>query len=324
MPARKRPINFLLGIILFVSIISVSFVPAGAWIQESEPAAYDSLKTAFEAAKQDQDYASAIAVGKELRWVVEPMHYEVLYNIACAYAVSGDKPLAYKFLKKAVSAGFWNVRHIMDDSDWDAFREENYFKELSRAAWSNGYIEMLERDEREDFQKSEEIMKTLDLKPGTIVADVGAGSGYFTVPVAKAVGPEGKVLAIDIRQEMLDYIFSRMQAEQLQNIELMKVEPDDPMLPSGGVDLILMIDTMHYIKERTAYGEKLRAGLAPGGKLVIIDYIPKPWEERPWGPPPQQHLSKETLNADLAKAGLKVVNDYDFLPEQYFVVYQAK
>jgi hypothetical protein len=113
-------------------------------------------------------------------------------------------------------------------------------------------------------------------------------------------------------------------AEQVDNVELKKVEPDDPQLPPGGVDLIVMIDTMHYITERTAYGEKLRRGLAPGGRLVIIDYIPKSWEERPWGPPPQQHLPKETLNADLARAGLKVVEDYDFLPEQYFIVYEAE
>lgn len=324
MLGRKHSISFLLGFILLLVIIVAHFVPAAAWIQESQPAAYDSLKTAFEAAKEQKDYAKVIEIGKELRWVVEPMHYETLYNIACAHAVMGEKADAYEYLKKAVHAGFWNVRHIMDDADWDGFREEQYFKDLSRAAWSNGYIEMLERDEREDFQKSDEIMKTFAIKPGTVVADVGAGSGYFTIPVAKATGPEGKVLAIDIRQEMLDYIFSRMQAEQIDNIELMKVEPDDPMLPSAGVDLILMIDTMHYIKERTAYGERLRAGLAPGGKLVIIDYIPKSWEERPWGPPPQQHLSKETLNADMEKAGLKVVSDYDFLPEQYFIVYEAK
>jgi hypothetical protein len=90
------------------------------------------------------------------------------------------------------------------------------------------------------------------------------------------------------------------------------------------VDTILMVDTFHYITERTAYGEKLKAGLAPGGRLVVIDYIPKSWEERPWGPPPSQHMSREELSADLAAAGLKEVASYDFLPEQFFVVYGAE
>ena len=95
-------------------------------------------------------------------------------------------------------------------------------------------------------------------------------------------------------------------------------------LPAGGVDTILMVDTLHYITQRTAYAEKLRAGLAPGGRVVIIDYKPKPFEERPWGPPPEQQISRETVDADFAKAGLQPVKVHDFLPEQYFVEYRAE
>jgi hypothetical protein len=87
------------------------------------------------------------------------------------------------------------------------------------------------------------------------------------------------------------------------------------------VDTILMIDTLHYVKDRTAYAKKLIYGLAPGGRVVIIDYRPKPFEERPWGPPPQQQMSKEEVDADFAAAGLKVLRSHEFLPEQYFVEY---
>jgi SAM-dependent methyltransferase len=320
----KRSNSFQLIMICILISIAGNFSDAAAWIQEAQPAAYDSLKKEFDAAAQNKDFKKVIDIGKELRWVVEPMHYEMLYNTACAYAVNGDKAKAYEYLKKAVDAGFWNVRHIRDDSDWASFREEEHFLDLSRAAWSRGYIEMLERDEREDFQKSDEVLRAMAIQPGERIADVGAGSGYFTIPMAMAAGPGGSVLAIDIKQEMLDFIYNRTRAEQLDNITLQKVESNDPQLPAAGMDLIVMIDTIHYITERTAYGEKLRSGLAPGGRLVIIDYIPKPWEERPWGPPPQQHLSKETLNADLKEAGLIVVQEFDFLPEQYFVVYQAE
>jgi hypothetical protein len=87
------------------------------------------------------------------------------------------------------------------------------------------------------------------------------------------------------------------------------------------VDTILMVDAIHYVKDRTTYATKLRAGLAPGGRLIIIDYRPKPMSERPWGPPPEQQFPRETLDAEMAAAGFKIVAAYDFLPEQFFVVY---
>jgi hypothetical protein len=157
------------------------------------------------------------------------------------------------------------------------------------AAWAEGYIEMLERPEREDFQKPDQAMEALAFKRGGKVADVGAGSGYFTVPVAEAVGPEGVVWACDIRQEMLDYVKNRLDKEGLDNVRPTLVEPDDPMLPDG--------------------------------RVVIIDYKPKPWEERPWGPPPEQQFPRETVDEEFAKAGLKVLRAHGFLPEQSFVEY---
>jgi cyclopropane fatty-acyl-phospholipid synthase-like methyltransferase len=129
------------------------------------------------------------------------------------------------------------------------------------------------------------------------------------------------VLAADVSQEMLDYLDKRTQAEGLTNVTLKKVDKDDPLLPAGGIDTILMVDTLHYVKNRGEYAKKLKAALAPGGRLVIIDYIPKSWEERPWGPPPEQHMSREMVDAEMAEGGLKQTKVYDFLPEQYFVVY---
>ena len=99
------------------------------------------------------------------------------------------------------------------------------------------------------------------------------------------------------------------------------IQGDDPQLPAGGVDTILMVDTIRYVQELTEYARKLRAGLAPGGRLVIIDYRPKPWEERPWGPLPEQQIPRETLDTELAAAGLKPVKAHEFLPEQYFLIY---
>jgi SAM-dependent methyltransferase len=292
--------------------------------QERPLTDYDVLKTRYEEAYRAKDYDKAIEIGKEMNDLLEWKHAETLYNIGCAYAQQGNKGKAYEYLQKAVDAGYAWAGGIMKDEDLESLRGEPRFKEIVRAAWAKGYIWILERDERDEYQKPDEVMRKLAVKPGSVVADIGAGTGYFTIRLAKAVGPEGRVLAIDASQEMLDYLEKRIKAEQLENIELCKVGRDDPELPPGGVDMILMVDTFHYIKERTAYGEKLRTGLKPGGRLIVIDFIPKPWEERPWGPPPEQELSKETLSADLARAGFKVVKEHDFLTEQFFVVYETE
>ncbi|MEJ2719961.1 MAG: class I SAM-dependent methyltransferase, partial [bacterium] len=209
------------------------------------------------------------------------------------------------------------------DENFASIREEQRFKTLLRRVRIERYLEMLERPERDKFQKPEQVMETLAFKPGEKVADIGAGSGYFTIPVAKAVGKEGLVWAIDIRAEMLDYIDARLEGEGLENVRLMLVDPDDPQLPQGKVDTILLVDTWHYIRD-PEYAKKLRAGLAPGGRVVVIDYRPKPWEDRPWGPPEVQQTPKEEMDAHFAQAGLQPVQSYDYLPEQYFVIYEAR
>ncbi len=309
---------------LILAAVIVCTLISTTWAGDEQKDDFTALKQQFAEAYENKDLSKALEIGMKMNEIAEPRHYETLYNIASLHAVLGNKNRAYEYLNKAIDAGFWNIQQLRQDENFANIREETYFRELLRKAWSNGYLAMLERPEREEYQKKDEIMRALELKPGQRVADIGAGSGYFTIPVAKAVGPTGKVWAIDIFQEMLNYIDRRLKAEQLENVELLKVERDDPQLPPAGVDIILMVDTYHYIQNRTEYAKKLREGLAPGGKVVVIDFIPKPWEERPWGPPPEQHLSKETLNSEMAEAGLKVVKDHDFLPEQFFVVYEAQ
>lgn len=189
------------------------------------------------------------------------------------------------------------------------------------------YLALLERPERESFQKPQEVMAALAFRPGERVADLGAGSGYFTIPVARAVGPRGVVWALDIRQPMLDYIAKRVEAEGLSNVRLKLVRADDPGLAAESVDTILMVDVYHYIhfeKRGAEYARKLRPALRPGGRVVVIDYTPKPFAERPWGPPPEQQMSREALDGYMEKGGLKPARAHTFLTEQYFVEYVAK
>ena len=97
----------------------------------------------------------------------------------------------------------------------------------------------------------------------------------------------------------------------------------DRACESGRVDTVMMVDTLHYVKDRVAYARTLRAALAPGGRVVVIDFRPKPLEERPWGPPPEQKMPVEEVDAAMAAAGLVRTAVHDFLTEQFFVEYRA-
>lgn len=280
-----------------------------------------ALKAAVEREVKAGNPAKAAEAAEAVIQAVESEHFEALYRAAQIQAALGRRDQAYRLLDRAIGAGFYDRERILEDEAFKDFRGEDLFKTLARKAWANGYVDLLERSNREDVQKSPEIMKRMAFKPGERVADIGAGSGYFTIPVAEAVGPTGKVLALDIAPEMIEYLGFRLKALKIQNVEQRKVKSDDPMLEPAGVDTILMIDTIHYVKDRVAYARKLRQGLVPGGRLVIIDYIPKPMSERPWGPPPEQQIPRKQMDADMVAAGFKAAQAYDFLPEQYFIVY---
>jgi ubiquinone/menaquinone biosynthesis C-methylase UbiE len=267
------------------------------------------------------DYAGALILAGQLNSIIEPEHTDSLLQIARLYSLAGDRTNALLWLRRAVKAGYWDAATLQKDEAFQAMSAEPKFREMVRGAWANGYIWMLERDERKGFQKPDKVMKALSLKPGERVAEIGVGSGYFTLRVARAVGPTGVVLGLDAVQEMLDYAKERAEIEKLDNIRFAKVTREDPKLPKTGIDTILMVDVLHYVLDRRAYAKKLRKGLAPGGRVVIIDYTVKPWDERPWGPPPEQQVAREVIDADMATVGLKPAKVHKFLPEQYFVEY---
>jgi ubiquinone/menaquinone biosynthesis C-methylase UbiE len=293
-----------------------------ALAREDPPADRTGLEADLERALAEGRLDEALELAEQVAFEEMAEYFEARMRVVEILCLRGEKDEAVEAVREMLDAGYWDVRRLLRDEKLALLNQDESFQEMVRAAWAKQYIGMLERDSRDEMQKPAEIMATLAFSRGERVADVGAGSGYFTLPIARAVGPTGKVWAADIRQTMLDYIDERVGAEGLTNVELVLCEADDPGLPSGGVDTILMVDTIHYVKDRAAYGRKLAEALAPGGRLVIIDFRYDPDAEREFAPPLEQQVEREVLDAEMQEAGFVVAESYDFLPEQYFVVYR--
>ena len=171
---------------------------------------------------------------------------------------------------------------------------------------------------RDSWQKPDEVLDALQLAPTALVADLGAGTGYFGVRLAKRL-PQGKVYAVDIEPDMLRYLGERKHQEHLMGLQPVQASADDAQLPEL-VDLVLVVDTYHHIDNRTAYFAKLRESLRPDGRLAIIDFK----VDAPEGPPPEFRMPSEKVTAELEAAGYRLVASHPFLPRQYFLVFQPK
>jgi ubiquinone/menaquinone biosynthesis C-methylase UbiE len=135
-----------------------------------------------------------------------------------------------------------------------------------------GGASWLDRPERVKEEEPAKLLAALAVKPGMVVADVGAGSGYHTFRLAPLVGPKGKVIASDIQPEMLELIREKAKAEKITNVETVRGTEDDPKLPAGGVDLILLVDVYHEFAKPFEMAEKMADALKPGGRLVFVEF----------------------------------------------------
>jgi len=171
---------------------------------------------------------------------------------------------------------------------------------------------------RDAWQKPNEVLDALHLERTSRVADLGAGTGYFSVRIAKRV-PEGKLFAVDIEPDMLRYLRERAHHEHLDVIVPILASVDSANLPEP-VDLVLVVDTYHHIDNRIAYFAKLKTSLRPNGRLAIVDFK----ADSPDGPPPEHRVSPEKVSAELNAAGYSLVATHQFLPRQYFLVFQGK
>ncbi len=170
---------------------------------------------------------------------------------------------------------------------------------------------------RDAWQMPDRVIAALGLKPGQSVADIGAGTGYFSVRLAKsAVTPN--VYAVDIEPSMVTYLRERAAKEKLKNIVPVQAAADTPNLPEP-VDVILIVDTYHHIGDRETYFRKLARSLKPGGRIAIIDFKP----DSPEGPPKEFRFSVEKFQSEMGKAGYRLTARHDFLPRQNYLVFEA-
>ncbi len=168
---------------------------------------------------------------------------------------------------------------------------------------------------RDAWQKPDEVLKALALAPGQVACDVGAGPGYFTLRLAQAVGPSGRVYAVDVEPALLAGLRDRLG--EARNVTPVLAVGDDPLLPLGACDAVLVVNTFHHFPDGVAYLWRLSASLKPGGRIVNVDFHKR---ETPVGPPVAARVSREDFLAAAASAGLSVVAEPDVLPHQYLVV----
>lgn len=181
------------------------------------------------------------------------------------------------------------------------------------------YAKSFDDPARDAWQMPDRVIAALGLKAGQSVADIGAGTGYFSVRLAKASAAL-KVFAVDVETSMVEYVKARAMREGLKNITGVKAGPDSSNLPEA-VDVVLIVDTYHHLPNRVAYFTALKSLMKPGGKLAIVDFKKDAPGE---GPPREFRFLPEEISGELAKAGFVLDAQHDFLPRQNFLVYRVK
>jgi predicted methyltransferase len=182
----------------------------------------------------------------------------------------------------------------------------------------SGDLSIFEYPDRDKKLQIDRVMDLLGITPGKSVADIGAGSGWFTVRAARRVGPRGTVFAEDINPQAIQYIDARVQKEKLTNVRTVLGTPDDPKIPANSVDALLMLKVYHEIAHPIPVMKTLRGSLKPGGRIGIIDRN---------GNGTDHGLNREIVEKEMAEAGYRLESKYDFTKadgQDYFLIFGAR
>jgi SAM-dependent methyltransferase len=211
------------------------------------------------------------------------------------------------------------TRAVADDTDAQPHFAPNIYKGREIAA-PMSYLgaDWLERDERERLEQPEKVLDLLKLTPGQMVADIGAGIGYYSLRLARRVGPQGRVLATDIQPEMIARLRVNMKKAKVSNIDPVVCTPTDAKLPSGTLDLALMVDVYHELANPEETMAQVRRALKPDGRLVMIEYR----GEDPTVPiKPEHKMTLAQIREELTPMGFRIQETFDFLPRQHVIVF---
>ena len=170
--------------------------------------------------------------------------------------------------------------------------------------------------DRDGWQQPERVVSELGLEPGSRVADLGAGGGYFTFRLADAVGPTGRVYAVDVDADMIEYLKKRAADGGYENVEVIHATPDDPGLLDGGIDLLFTCNTYHHIENRADYFGRLLRDLKLGGRVAILELNGASWFSRWFG----HNTPGDEIVKEMRSAGYRVDREFTFIDRQSFLI----
>jgi predicted methyltransferase len=177
---------------------------------------------------------------------------------------------------------------------------------------------LLDAPDRDLWQRPDQIMDALGIADASVVADIGAGSGWFTIRLARRVGPQGLVYAEDVQKEMINAIVRRVGREGFNNVTPKLGTNNDPRLPDSALDAVLMVDAYHEVEDRVTMLANMAKSLKPQGRLGIVDFR---LDGTGPGPAPDERVSPDVVVNDAKKAGLRLIRQEPFLPFQYFLIF---
>ncbi len=183
-------------------------------------------------------------------------------------------------------------------------------------------VDALENESRDDWQKPVQVIEALQIEAGSTIADIGTGSGYFVPFLSKAVGPDGRLFAVDIQQEMLAFVERKVGEIGLINVTTVLSQENDTRLEAGTVDLALLVDVYHELRSPKALLSNIRSVLKPDGRLAVVDFFSN--KDVPVGPTRRYRVPRQRLIAEAEASGFKLVEEHSFLPYQYFLVFDRR
>lgn len=183
------------------------------------------------------------------------------------------------------------------------------------------YVARMEAPDRAEWQKPDEVVKTLALRRGAKVCEIGPGPGYFTLRLARVVGPEGMIYAVDVEPRMQAVLADRLAKTGTRNVLPVLGLADDPLVPAGACDIVFIVNVLHHVDDPVAYLRRLTRSLATGGRIVDIDFHKR---DTPMGPPPEMRIARDDVAVLAARAGLEIAAEHDLLPYQYFLELKPK